>query len=128
MDQKQAAGLIILGGAGLAIGSFLPWGEIFGVTTSGMDGGDGWFTLTAGIVLVGVGYLAFTGAVALPEWLGWVALVVGAGVAILNYFDISGIEGVGVGIGVWIMLAGSVLALAGAVVALVGLLMGGKKA
>jgi hypothetical protein len=106
----------------------LPWGEIFGVTTSGMDGGDGWFTLTAGIVLVGVGYLAFTGAVALPEWLGWVALVVGAGVAILNYFDISGIEGVGVGIGVWIMLAGSVLALAGAVVALVGLLMGGKKA
>ena len=35
MDKKQAAGLTILGGAGLAIGSFLPWGEVFGITASG---------------------------------------------------------------------------------------------
>src|SRR3990170_873229 len=111
MDKKQAAGLIILGGAGLAIGSFLPWGEIFGITASGMDGSDGWFTLNAGILLVVVGYLAFSGRQALPVWLGWAALVIGAGVAILNYF----------GIGMWIMLAGSV-------VAVVGLLMGRNKA
>ena len=121
MDKKQAAGLIILGGAGLAIGSFLPWAEIFGITVSGMDGGDGWFTLIAGIALVVVGYLAFSGGKALPAWLGWAALVIGAGVAILNYFDISGTGGVSVGIGMWAMLAGSVLAL-------VGLLLGRKKA
>jgi len=116
MDKKQAAGLTILGGAGLAIGSFLAWGEILGITASGMDGGDGWFTLIAGVVLIAVGYMAYSGK-ALPMWLGWVALVVGAGVAIINYFDISGTEGLSVGIGMWIMLAGSVLAL-------VGLLMG----
>ena len=121
MDKKQTAGLIILGGAGLAIGSFLPWGEIFGITASGMDGSDGWFTLIAGILLVVVGYLAFSGRQALPVWLGWAALVIGAGVAILNYFDISGTGGVSVGIGMWAMLAGSVLAL-------VGLLLGRKKA
>ena len=119
MDKKQAAGLTILGGAGLAIGSFLAWGEILGISASGMDGGDGWFTLIAGIVLVVVGYMAFSGK-ALPMWLGWLALVVGAGVAIINYFDISGTAGLSIGIGMWIMLAGSVLAL-------VGLLMGRRR-
>src|SRR3989304_5144798 len=108
MDKKQAAGLTILGGAGLAIGSFLAWGEFLGITASGMDGGDGWVTLIAGIVLIAVGYMSFSGK-ALPMWLGWVALVVGAGVAILNYFDISGTEGLSIGIGMWIMLAGSAL-------------------
>ncbi len=121
MDKKQSAGMIILGGAALAIGSFLPWGEILGISASGMDGGDGWFTLISGVVLAAVGYMAFSGGKALPAWLGWAALVVGAGVAVINYFDISGIEGLSVGIGMWIMLAGSVLAL-------VGLLMGRKKA
>ena len=121
MDKKQAAGLIILGGAGLAIGSFLAWGEVLGISASGMDGGDGWFTLIAGIVLIVVGYMGYSGGKALPVWLGWAALLVGAGVALINYFDISGIEGLSVGIGMWIMLAGSVIAL-------IGLLMGRKKA
>ena len=106
MDKKQASLLTIVGGAGLAIGSFLAWGEVLGITASGMDGGDGWFTLIAGIVLVAVGYMAYAGK-ALPMWVGWVALVVGAGVAIINYFDISGTEGLSVGIGMWIMLAGA---------------------
>jgi hypothetical protein len=119
MDKKQVAGLMILGGAGLAIGSFLAWGEILGISASGMDGGDGWFTLIAGIVLIAVGYMSFSGK-PLPWWLGWVALVVGAGVAVINYFDISGAD-LNIGIGMWIMLAGSVLAL-------VGLLMDRKKA
>ena len=120
MDKKQAAGLTILGGAGLAIGSFLAWGEVIGITVSGIDGGDGWFTLVAGVVLAATGYMAYSGK-PLPMWVGWVALVVGAGVALINYFDISGVDGVSVGIGMWIMLAGSVLGL-------VGLLMGRKKA
>src|SRR3989304_3421974 len=61
MDKKQAAGLTILGGAGRAIGSFLAWGEILGITASGMDGGDGWVTLIAGVVLIAVGYMAYSG-------------------------------------------------------------------
>lgn len=120
MDKKQAALLTVIGGAALAIGSFLPWGEIFGISASGMDGGDGWFTLIGGVVLAVAGYMAWSGK-PLPMWVGWVALVVGAGVAIINYFDISGTEGLSVGMGMWLMLAGSVLGL-------VGLLMGRKKA
>src|SRR3989304_1621101 len=92
MDKKQAAGLTILGGAGLAIGSFLAWGEILGITASGMDGGDGWFPLIAGIVLIAVGYMSFAGK-ALPMWLGWLALVGRAGLVIINSFDISGTAG-----------------------------------
>lgn len=53
--------------------------------------------------------------------MGWLGLLIGAGVALLNFFDIMGTEGVSMGIGMWIMIAG-------AIAGLVGLLMGRKTA
>ena len=54
-------------------------------------------------------------------WIGWLALAVGLAVALINFFDIMGTEGVSIGIGMWLMLVGGALGL-------VGLLMGRKKA
>jgi hypothetical protein len=55
--------LAIVGGALLAVGSFLAWAEVSGggtsVTAKGVDGTDGYITLIAGIVALGVG-LAMT--------------------------------------------------------------------
>lgn len=120
MDAKQASGLTIVGGLLMALGSFLAWGSVLGISVSGIDGGDGWYTLVAGVVLALAGYMSFSGK-ALPMWIGWLALVVGLLVALLNFFDIMGTEGVSVGIGMWLMLAGGALGL-------VGLLMSrGKK-
>lgn len=112
MDKKQATMLTMIGGAGLAIGSFLAWGTVAGFSASGIDGGDGWITLVAGVVLAAAGYMAYSGK-PLPMWVGWVALIVGAAVALINFFDIQGTELVSVGIGMWIMLAGSALGLVG---------------
>ncbi|WKZ82025.1 MAG: hypothetical protein QY307_08010 [Acidimicrobiia bacterium] len=91
-----------------------------GLSVSGMDGGDGWFTLIGGVVLAAAGYMTFSGK-SLPIWVGWLGLLIGAGVALLNFFDIMGTEGVSMGIGMWIMIAG-------AIAGLVGLLMGRKTA
>lgn len=123
MDKKQASYLTMGGGAALIIGSFLSWATDslgLGLSVSGMDGGDGWFTLIGGAILAAAGYMAFAGK-AFPVWVGWVGLVIGAGVALINFFDIMGTEGVSTGIGMYLMLAGSVAGL-------VGLLMGRKTA
>jgi hypothetical protein len=52
--------LTMVGGALLAIGSFLSWAEVSGggtsVTAKGVDGTDGYITLIAGIVALGVGF------------------------------------------------------------------------
>ncbi len=60
--MSAAAILAIVGGALLAIGSFLTWARVSGGGTSesatGMDGSDGWITLVAGAIVLGVG-LAF---------------------------------------------------------------------
>ncbi|HET7235290.1 MAG TPA: Trp biosynthesis-associated membrane protein [Actinomycetota bacterium] len=53
--------LAIVGGALLAVGSFLTWAEVSGggtsVTAKGVDGSDGYITLVAGIVALGAGLL-----------------------------------------------------------------------
>jgi len=120
MDAKQASGLTLVGGLLLALGSFLAWGSVLGISVSGIDGGDGWYTLIAGAVLALVGFMAWSGK-ALPVWIGWLALAVGLAVALINFFDIMGTEGVSIGIGMWLMLVGGALGL-------VGLLMGRKRA
>lgn len=78
----------------LAVGSFLPWvkltAPIFGtVTKSGMEGGDGWFTLAAAVL---VGALAFfwTGPSARGQATVMLIAAVAIGVAIgYEYSDIS---------------------------------------
>jgi hypothetical protein len=51
------AGIVaMVGGALLALGSFLPWAEVSGsgasVTAKGLDGSDGYITLAAGLIAV----------------------------------------------------------------------------
>lgn len=51
--------LAIVGGALLAVGSFLAWATVSGggqsVTAKGVDGSDGYVTLVAGVIALGVG-------------------------------------------------------------------------
>jgi hypothetical protein len=51
--------IAIVGGALLAVGSFLSWAEVSGggvsVTAKGIDGSDGYLTLAAGVVVILVG-------------------------------------------------------------------------
>lgn len=111
--RNQSALMIAGGGAALAVGSFLAWGTVLGISVNGIDGGDGWITLVGGAVVAAYGFLAYQGRSTLPKWLAWAGLVVGLGVALLNFFDIQGTDGVSVGIGMWIMLLGGVIALVG---------------
>ena len=105
--------LTMAGGALLAIGSFLAWGSAFGISVTGIDGGDGWYTLIAGVVLAAVGYMAYTGNTSIPSWVGWVAVAVGAAVALINFFDILGEDLVDLGIGMWLCLLGAAAGLVG---------------
>lgn len=115
MDKaKQGPLFTMIGGAAMAIGAFLAWGSAFGISVSGIDAGaEGWITFFAGAVLVAVGFMANTGNTMLPKWAGWAALVVGLGVILLNFFDIMGTDAVSVGIGMWLGIAGGVVALFG---------------
>jgi hypothetical protein len=67
MSQAQRAagrtgGIVaIVGGALLALGSFLPWAKVSGqgasVTANGIDGSDGYLTLAAGVAALLIGIL-----------------------------------------------------------------------
>lgn len=113
--NNQSALMMTVGGAALAVGSFLAWGTVLGISVSGMDGGDGWMTLIGGAVVAVYGFMAYQGNSSLPKWLPWAGIVVGLGVAIINFFDILGTDGVSIGIGMWLMLAGGVVAIVGLV-------------
>ena len=58
--RAPLAGILgIVGGALMAVGSFLAWAEVSGggtsVTAKGVDGSDGYITLVAGLVAVVLG-------------------------------------------------------------------------
>jgi len=111
--KNQSAMMITGGGAALAIGSFLAWGTVIGISVSGMDGGDGWMTLIGGAVVAAYGFMVYQGKSMIPKWLAWAGLGVGVGVALINFFDIMGTDGVSIGIGMWLMLVGGAVALYG---------------
>lgn len=114
MDKaKQGPLFTMIGGLALAVGSFLAWGSAFGISVTGMDGGDGWFTLIGGLAVAAAGYAVYSGAFDLPKWVGWAGIVVGVGVALLNFFDVMGEDAVSIGIGMWIMLIGGALGIFG---------------
>lgn len=138
MDKKQASLLTMAGGALLIIGSFLAWAKISGeaaemaaefgekTSQSGISGGDGWFTVIAGALLLAAGWMAYSGK-AFPMWVGLVGLVIGVAMTVFEYFDITsdskeindlfdsvGVDGsAGVAIGIWVLVLGCVAALAG---------------
>jgi len=115
MDKAQQGPLMtMIGGAAIALGSFLAWGSVLGFSVSGMDaGGDGWFTLIGGAAVAIAGFAAYSGSFNIPSWVGWAGVVVGLGVALLNFFDIMGTDGVSIGMGMWLMLAGGAVAIYG---------------
>jgi hypothetical protein len=84
-----AAILAIVGGALLAIGSFLTWAEVSGggtsVTAKGVDGSDGWITLVCGavVLLAGLAFLLAGGRKAIAV-LAIVAGLVGGGVGLYD--------------------------------------------
>lgn len=49
--KNKSAFMIMGGGAALAIGSFLTWASLGPFSATGIDGGDGWFTLIGGAVV-----------------------------------------------------------------------------
>jgi hypothetical protein len=108
----------VAAGIAIAVGSLLPWAEVLGVTERGVATVDGWFTLTSGCILAAIGLAR--PRVSVPGYVAWVATLNGAGLWTINYFDIRATEGLSVGIGLWITLAGLVLAL-------VSLLIGHKE-
>lgn len=81
--------LAVLGGALLALGSFLAWAEVSGggtsVTAKGVDGSDGWITLVAGAILAlaGITFFRATGKKAIAI-LAIVAGLVGGGVGLYD--------------------------------------------
>ncbi|OFW65476.1 MAG: hypothetical protein A2Z12_09330 [Actinobacteria bacterium RBG_16_68_21] len=139
MDSKQASGLTMLGGLLLVVGSFLSWATVSGsigsaleeagekASQTGTGGGDGWITLVIGLVLLVVGYLAFSGKGGVPTWLGWTAAVLGLAMAVFEYFSLSsdasdindliaqtGLDGkASIGIGFWLVALGAVVAIVG---------------
>jgi hypothetical protein len=78
-----------------------------------MDGGDGWMTLIGGAVVAAYGFMVYQGKSMIPTWLAWAGLGVGVGVALINFFDIMGTDGVSIGIGMWLMLVGGAVAVFG---------------
>jgi hypothetical protein len=112
MDKaKQGALFTVIGGAALALGSFLARGTDLGISVTGMGGGND--ALIGGLAVTAVGFTAYLGRFSLPKWVGWAGLVVGLGVAIINFLDIMDADGVSVGFGMWLMLAGGVVAIYG---------------
>lgn len=80
--------LAIVGGALLAVGSFLAWAEVGGggtsVTAKGIDGSDGYLTLAAGLVALLVGIVMMWGTKRVLAVLVILAGVVGGGIGLYD--------------------------------------------
>jgi hypothetical protein len=80
--------LAIVGGALLAIGSFLAWAEVSGggtsVTAKGVDGSDGYITLAAGAVALLVGIAMTRQAKRMLAVLVILAGIVGGGIGLYD--------------------------------------------
>jgi hypothetical protein len=93
-QSEQARGapigpiLAIVGGALLAIGSFLPWAEVSGngvsSSASGIDGSDGFVTVVAGAVAIVTGIVAMRAGRRLLAILAVVAGLVGGGLGVYD--------------------------------------------
>lgn len=149
-----AAIVAIVGGALLAVGSFLPWAEVSGsgasVTAKGLDGSDGYITLAAGLVAVVVGLVMLRATRRAVAVLAILAGLVGGGLAVYDAvtakdsvldaaaedlapsFGVSadqvraaldqaidaGQLGVSISIGLYVVMAGGLVAIVGGVLGL----------
>ena len=83
------AGIVaMVGGALLAVASFLPWAEVSGqgasVTAKGLDGSDGYITLAAGLVAVVTGIVMLRGTRRMVAVVAVLAGLVGGGLALYD--------------------------------------------
>lgn len=92
----------------LVLGSFLSWADLLGQSVSGVDGGDGWMTITAAVVFGAFGVRLLLGNTELPLWFAWAALLTSIGIAGINLLDIldTGGDDVAVGVGMKLMVMG----------------------
>lgn len=101
----------IAGGLATAVSMFLPFVSLGGVSVTGLDAGNaGYVWIGCGAVIAICGFLG-------KKALNIVALILGllvAGLAIKYKMD----AGEATGIGIWIMLAGGVLAVVGSAMAM----------
>jgi hypothetical protein len=78
----------VLGGALMALGSFLAWAEVSGGGTSvsarGVDGSDGYVTLVAGLVAVVAGIVMARGTTRMLAVLMIIAGIVGGGIGLYD--------------------------------------------
>jgi hypothetical protein len=149
-----AAIVAIVGGALLAVGSFLPWAEVSGsdasVTAKGLDGSDGYITLAAGLVAVVTGLMMLRGTRRAVAVVAVLVGLVGGGLALSDTltakdsvldaaaeelapsFGVSaeqvraaldlaiddGQLGVSIGVGLYVAMAGGLIAIVGGVLGL----------
>ncbi len=143
-----AAAVLVLAGAMAIVGSFIDWVEItpagsvlaeFGEEPesrnvsepfTGLEAGDGWWVLTAGVVMVLAATLLVVRARALYAWLAFLAAIVIGSIAVA---DFRGIEDISSGLsrrmdvigdadpalGITLVAAGGVLGMLASVVGIV---------
>ena len=155
--RRPTAGILaIVGGALMAVGSFLAWAEVSGggtsVTAKGVDGSDGYITLVAGLVAILLGIVMSRGAKRAVAVLVILAGIVGGGIglydaltakdsvldaaaeelapsfgasaeevrAVLDQAIDAGQLSVSISIGLYVVIAGGVVALVGGILGLRG--------
>jgi hypothetical protein len=89
VTSTPVAGILgLVGGALMALGSFLAWAEVAGGGTSviakGVDGSDGYITLVAGLVAVVAGIVMATGTSRVLAVLVILAGIVGGGIGLYD--------------------------------------------
>jgi hypothetical protein len=123
---KAAALFVVLGGAVVILGSFLPWASVttvFGtIGRTGMEGGDGVITLLLGLSIVGCGITAATN----PKFWWRVPVLLGAAVAAFAWFEYRDIAAklaalapnpyvaMSTGAGIWVLHVGALVTVCGA--------------
>lgn len=131
LSLRPASIAVIVGGALIALASFLPWvtaQTIFGsISRSGIDGGgDGVVTLIAGGLIVVLGLVTLRRPNRAANILIAVAAAVAAVIFAIDLSDVQGrvsdleadSEGLalgGVGIGLWLVALGAVIAFVGSI-------------
>jgi uncharacterized membrane protein (TIGR02234 family) len=89
VTHTPVAGILgVVGGALLALGSFLTWAEVSGggtsVTAKGVDGSDGYITLVAGLVAIVAGIMMARGTRRVLAVLVILAGIVGGGIGLYD--------------------------------------------
>jgi hypothetical protein len=115
-----AVGAVVasVGAFGLLVGSFLPWATTLGglVTRSGLDGGDGWFTVGLAAAIAGVASFALRGMA--KQWIG-ATLILAAGaagaIAGVEFSDVHGRVGLSYGSGLDLIVISTVAIAVGGV-------------